>query len=435
MKKLALLILTSWTLSACTTMLETNTLESVNQIALVSVYISKDISPANSTSVANTDKHYRLDRHQSDAQQLVLTDLMASAEQTLQALNIWKIIPSSQWIAQSPLSATPPKLMPDDSTWVVKDGLTFLPTLNGRGHYNPFEKKYIQTLCEQLGVDAIGILQVELGYTGTGIFGKISDSNQITPQAEARFMLVTKKGEVAMDSKQYPSLFVGKKLILPVNLGSKLGTFRLAAPEGRYTQNYLSIAQKSTEYVLGKISRELTRLGPRAFDNLPSQTPLETASITARHNEQPAFLTPATAPTNTTPTYVPKDAEAMTKEAMTTAKILVPTTPVPATPVGVNEISMNTEAPQVQEQAHETQPELELDTPVEAKVEKSSSPMLHLEMATSAPPIMNLELPTEVDDIEIDIELDEEEPVVKRQRVEGSDPWGLGRYRRNISQE
>ena len=410
MKKVALLILTSWTLSACTTMLETNTLESVNQIALVSVYINKDISPANSTSVANTDKRYKLDRHQSDAQQLVLTDLMANAEQTLQALNIWKIIPSSQWVTQSPLSA-PPKLMPDDSTWIIKDGLTFLPTLNGRGHYNPFEKKYIQTLCEQLGVDAIGILKVELSYTGTGVFGKIGDSNQISPLAEARFMLVTKNGDVAMDSKQYPSLFVGKKLILPVTLGSKLGTFRLSAPEGKYTQNYLAIAQKSTEYVLGKISRELTRLGPRAIRQLPSQ-PAQTTVQTNR-------------PTTTSPpiTNISKAAEvAITKTIAPVAPVSTATTD-------------NIPARNTMKKENETQEKFELDTSIETKVEKNSSPMIHLEMATSAPPIMNLELPTDADDIEIDIDLDEEKPAAETPRTEGSDPWGLGRYRRNNQQE
>ena len=84
---------------------------------------------------------------------------------------------------------------------------------------------------------------------------------------------------------------------------------------------------------------------------------------------------------------------------------------------------------------NETQEKFELDTSIETKVEKNSSPMIHLEMATSAPPIMNLELPTDADDIEIDIDLDEEKPAAETPRTEGSDPWGLGRYRRNNQQE
>jgi len=276
MKKIVVLIITSWVLSACTTMLETGALETVDRIALVSVYASKDIALANGTSRTNVDNQYQLDRHQLDAQQFLLTDLLTSAEQTLQALNIWQIVPSSTWLTQTPITIAPLKQDSKRSPWVLKEGLAYVPTLVARNDYNPFEKKYIRALCEQLGVDAIGILQVELSYAGSGLFGKSGDSNQVVPQAETRFMLVTKTGDVAMDSKQYPSLFVGKKLILPVSLGAQQGTFRLGSPEGKYTTHYLDTAQKSTDYVLGKIKSELTRLGPRVTNRLPSQTPQST---------------------------------------------------------------------------------------------------------------------------------------------------------------
>lgn len=415
MKKIAALTLISWTLSACTTMLETDTLESVNRIALASVYISKDIAPTNNRAPENIDSRYQLDRHQADAQQLVLTDLLANAEQSLQALNIWQIVPSSHWLTQSPLTAPPPKLMPDNSPWVIKEGLAFLPTLNAREDYNPFEKKYVQSICERLGVDAIGILQIEFSYKGTGLLGSLGDANQITPQAEARFMLITKTGEVAMDSKQYPSLFVGRKMTLPVNLGSQLGTFRLASPEGKYTRNYLEVAHKSTDYVLSKISTELVRLGPRAFNRLPSQPPLK--QITAEDTvSEEAINTNVTSHPQVAPAKKTATAKSIPVAVAAPAPVL---TPAPAqkmtTPVLINP---STPTPS------------QKDATLEPKIEKNSSPLRHLEMATSAPPIMNLELPTDTDDIQIDIDLSEEEQATAAQKTKSSDPWGLNRYRR-----
>lgn len=418
MKKIIILFLVVY-LSACTLMIESEQLDDVKHIALVSLYINKDIGHQDGRSKLIDSYYQNPSRYQLEAEQLILTDMLVRTERELQALNIWQIVPSAQFINDAGFSQLKNTSVFKNSDWVIKQDLPYIALPKPGREFAPEQKKYIRQLCEQLSVDAIAVFKAELSYKGTGVLGGISDSGEIISQAESRFVLVTKDGKIGMDSSAYPSLFLGPKLVLPLSTGKKQAAFRLIDPQDKYTLAYLNVVQDSTEYVLNRINREILRLGPNVFERIEpvaqseedekiasseNNTEQQVEQHTEQHIEQqPPYAKPEVSAIGTT----------VKKQRQPRGSLFSREAPLAT--------ESKTSPPSTKSGNTSQRPQ-----PTD-RVEMSSAPAARIESAISQPPLMDMSLPTEVDDIEIDLGSDDDSS--NSNEDSRTNPWAIKRYR------